>query len=155
MRSTLSPNWRFRGILYPRHRIACTLQGDGESVGQRRLGGHVLQVHAQMDNGLRDLRPDSANDAIGPHEARRGHGLQQMLGDQRIHGGNARDVDHRNIGARLTMASSRFCMTTCVRALSRVPINGSARTLSHKRTTGVDSSSSSCCWRAMTSSRVF
>ena len=54
-----------------------------------------------------------------------------------------------------TMACSRFCITTWVRALSRVPISGRANTLSHKRTTGVDNSSSSVCWRAMTSSRVF
>ena len=39
--------------------------------------------------------------------------------------------------------------------LSSVPISGKARMPSHSLTTGVDSSSSSCCWRTMTWSRVF
>ena len=46
-------------------------------------------------------------------------------------------------------------MTTCVRAQSRVPISGTASTPSHSRTTGVESSSISCCWRMITSSRLF
>ena len=46
-------------------------------------------------------------------------------------------------------------MTTWVRALSSVPIMGSARTPSHSFTTGVDSSSMSCCWRRITCSRFF
>ena len=54
-----------------------------------------------------------------------------------------------------TIRCSRLSITTCVRALSSVPISGSARTPSHSFTTGVDSSSSSCCWRAITSSRLF
>ena len=53
-----------------------------------------------------------------------------------------------------TMRSSRFSITICVRALSSVPISGSARMPSQSCTTGVDSSSSSCCCRPMTSSRV-
>ncbi len=53
-----------------------------------------------------------------------------------------------------TMRSSRLSITTWVRALSSVPINGSATTPSHSFTTGVDSSMSSSCWRRMTSSRL-
>ena len=52
-----------------------------------------------------------------------------------------------------TMRCSRLSITTWVRALSSVPISGSARMPSHSCTTGVDSSSISCCCRAMTSSR--
>jgi hypothetical protein len=55
----------------------------------------------------------------------------------------------------LTIASSRFCITTCVRSLSSVPIKGSARIPSQRRTTGVEISSNSCCWRRMISSRPF
>ena len=54
-----------------------------------------------------------------------------------------------------TMRCSSVSITTCVRALSSVPIIGTASTPSHSLTTGVDSSSSSSCWRLMTSSRVF
>src|SRR5262245_14287613 len=55
----------------------------------------------------------------------------------------------------VTISSSNDSMTTWVRALSSVPTNGTARTPSHRRVTGVDSSSSSCCWREMSSSRLF
>ena len=47
-----------------------------------------------------------------------------------------------------TMRSSRLSMTTWVRALSSVPISGTATTPSHSFTTGVESSMSSSCWRA-------
>ena len=46
-------------------------------------------------------------------------------------------------------------MTTCVRELSSVPIIGRASTPSQSFTTGVESSSMSCCWRRITSSRPF
>ena len=52
-----------------------------------------------------------------------------------------------------TIRCSRFSITTCVRALSSVPITGSASTPSHSVTTGVESSISSCCWRTITCSR--
>ena len=45
-------------------------------------------------------------------------------------------------------------MTTCVRLLSSVPISGNARIPSHNVTTGVDSSSISCCCRAIRASRL-
>jgi hypothetical protein len=53
-----------------------------------------------------------------------------------------------------TMRSSRLSMTTCVRALSSVPIRGRATTPSQSLTTGVESSISSSCWRLITLSRV-
>ena len=52
-----------------------------------------------------------------------------------------------------TMRVSSDSITSCVRLESSVPIIGTASTPSHSLTTGVDSSSSSCCWRWMTSSR--
>ena len=52
------------------------LQRHGEGVRHRRLGGDVLEVHAQMDDGLRDLRADPADDAIGAHQPGGGHRLQ-------------------------------------------------------------------------------
>ncbi len=54
-----------------------------------------------------------------------------------------------------TMRWSSDSITTWVRALSRVPIIGSASMPSHSFTTGVESSSISCCCRVMTSSRPF
>ena len=55
----------------------------------------------------------------------------------------------------VTISCSRFSITTWVRALSSVPISGSARIPSQSFTTGVESSSISCCWRKITSSRLF
>jgi hypothetical protein len=51
------------------------------------------------------------------------------------------------------MRWSSVSITTCVRELSSVPIMGSASTPSHSATTGVESSSMSCCWRWISSSR--
>ena len=48
------------------------------------------------------------------------------------------------------MACSSFSITTWVRALSSVPISGSATIPSHSVTTGVESSSISSCWRVIT-----
>ena len=52
-----------------------------------------VQLDAEMHHGLRDLRPDAADDAVGAHQPRGGDGLQQMLGGQRIDRGHAGDVD--------------------------------------------------------------
>ena len=41
----------------------------------------------------RDLRPDAADDAVGAHQARRRHGLDQVLRHQRVDGRHAGDVD--------------------------------------------------------------
>ena len=53
-----------------------------------------------------------------------------------------------------TIFCSRVSITTCVRSLSSEPTSGRARMSSHSSTTGVDSSSSSRCWREITSSRA-
>src|SRR2546422_615043 len=50
------------------------LQRDDEGVGQRGLRDHTAELDAEMDDGLRDLRSDAADDAVGAHEARRRHG---------------------------------------------------------------------------------
>ncbi|MNG02116.1 hypothetical protein D3C84_851240 [compost metagenome] len=54
-----------------------------------------------------------------------------------------------------TIRCSSDSITTWVRCESSVPIMGRARTPSHSLTTGVDSSSSSSCWRLITASRDF
>src|SRR5579864_8707632 len=54
-----------------------------------------------------------------------------------------------------TICCSRLSITICVRLLSSVPISGTATMPSQSCTTGVESSNISCCWREMTSSRLF
>ena len=44
-----------------------------------------------MDDSLRDLRTNSADEAIRAHQTRRGHGLQQVLRHQGVHHGDASD----------------------------------------------------------------
>ena len=68
---------------------------DGESVGQACFGNNIRQIDSQMHDRLGDLRPDPADNTLGTHETRRGHGLQEMLGDQRINGRHAGNVDNR------------------------------------------------------------
>ena len=53
----------------------------------------AVQVHAEMDDRLRDLRPDAADDAVGAHQPRGRHRLQQVLRDQRVDGRHAGDVE--------------------------------------------------------------
>src|SRR6185312_7042555 len=48
---------------------AGALERDAKSVGERRLGDHLAEIHAQVHDGLRDLRPDAADDAVGAHQA--------------------------------------------------------------------------------------
>jgi len=57
------------------------------------------------------------------------------------------------VASLCTMDSSRFSITIWVRSLSSVPISGTATMPSHSLITGVDRSSSSCCWRSITCSR--
>src|SRR5678815_3118173 len=59
--------------------IAPAFEGQGQRIGQRGLGGDALQVNAQMNNGLGDLRAYSADDAVRTHQPYRSNGLQQML----------------------------------------------------------------------------
>jgi hypothetical protein len=47
------------------------------------------------------LRPNAADDAVGPHEADGRYRLEQVLRHQRIHGRNSGDVDDREGGLRL------------------------------------------------------
>ena len=117
----------------------------------------AVELDAEVDDGLRDLRADAADDAVGAHQARRGDRLQQVLRHQRVDGRHAGDVDDGDLRAgRRRCVCSRFSITTWVRALSSVPISGSASTPSHSLTTGVDSSEHLlAAGAAITSSRVF
>src|SRR5690348_5445353 len=72
-----------------------------EGVGQRRLGGDVAQLDAQMHDGLGDLRANAADDAVGAHEARRGHRLEQVLRGEGVDGRDAGDVEDRHLGPGL------------------------------------------------------
>ena len=72
-----------------------------ECIRQRGLGGDFRQIHAEMNDGLRNLRADAADQAIRAHQARRGHGLQQVLGYQRVHHRHAGDVDDGVVRPRL------------------------------------------------------
>ena len=81
--------------------MSAPAQRYGESIGQRRFRGDFAQIDAKMDDRLRNLRPDSADHAIGAHQARRRHGFQKVLGHQRIYNRHAGDIDNGEIGAGL------------------------------------------------------
>ena len=54
---------------------AGSLQREDESLGERRLRRNLAQIDAQMDDGLRDLRSDTADNTIRAHQPCRGDGL--------------------------------------------------------------------------------
>ncbi len=78
---------------------AALLQRESEGVRERGTRMDALQVDAQVHDGLRDLRPDAAHDAVGTHEPDGGHRLEQVLRDQRVHRGHAGDVDDGDVGS--------------------------------------------------------
>ena len=47
-----------------------------------------------MDDGLRNLRPDSAQNALRAHQSSRGNRFQQVLRDQRIYSRHAGNIDN-------------------------------------------------------------
>src|SRR5689334_15962753 len=66
-------------------RIAAgALQRKRQRVGEIRFRRHSLQIHAQVHDGLRDLRAHARDDAFRAHESQCRHGLEQMLRDQRV-----------------------------------------------------------------------
>ena len=142
------------GWLHGTDLAADALQRQLQGIGKRRLGNDV-ELDAEVDHRLGDLRTDAADHAVGAHQPGGGDRLEQMLGHQGVDGRHAGDVDDGDLGALVDDRWSRFSMTTWVRSLSSVPISGSARMPSQSLTTGVDSSASSRCWRWMTSSRLF
>jgi hypothetical protein len=77
-----------------------------------------------VDDGLRDLRPDAADDAVGAHQADGRHGLEQVLRHQRVDGRHAGDVDDGDLGARLDDALQQRFHDQLGPALSSVPIIG-------------------------------
>src|SRR4249920_3546821 len=66
----------------PRDAEAQARERDPERAGQRRLGDHVAESDAQVDDRLGDLRANTADDAVRAHQPRGGDRLQEMLGDQ-------------------------------------------------------------------------
>jgi len=108
-----------------------------------------------VHDGLGDLRADAADDAVSAHEAGRGDGLEQVLGDQGVDGRHAGDVDDGHAGAGLHDAlQQRLHDDLRAGAVEGADERKSQHAI-QSFTTGVDSSSMSCCWRAMISSRDF
>src|SRR5262249_12491189 len=60
-------------------RETAAVEGDRERIRERGLRDHALEVDPEMHDRLRDLRADTADDALRAHEPRGGDGLQQML----------------------------------------------------------------------------
>src|SRR5262249_50839514 len=76
-----------------RYTESCALEGDLEGIGERRLRGDGIEIHAQMDDGLSDLRADATDDAVSTHQPCGGDRLQQMLCDERVNRRHACDVE--------------------------------------------------------------
>src|SRR5262245_7815341 len=59
------------------------------------------KLQPEMDYGLRDLRTDAADNAIGTHQPGSRYGLDQVLGYQAVNGRHPGDVDDGNLSAGL------------------------------------------------------
>src|SRR5580692_725186 len=85
--------------LLVRDLVAAALERQRQRIGQIGLGDDALKLDSQMYDGLGDLRPNAADDALRAHQTKRGHRLQQMLSHQRIHRRYAGNVDDGHLGA--------------------------------------------------------
>jgi hypothetical protein len=70
-----------------------------QRIRERRLCHHGAEVYTQMDDGLSNLRANSADDAIGAHQPGGRHCFQQMLGYQGIDRWYTSYIDDGQIGA--------------------------------------------------------
>src|SRR5512146_2534487 len=111
----ISRNWPMRsmGMRSTRSLLSalcrlCAADAEAESlerlakcVRKARFCDDFSQPHAEMDDRLCDLRSDAADNAIRSHQPRSGHGLDEMLRDEGIHRGHARDVNNCHLGTGL------------------------------------------------------
>src|SRR5215510_4235611 len=61
----------------------------------------TFETTPKMHDGLRDLRTDATDNAIGTHQSGSRYGLDEMLGHQCVHNGKTRDVHHGDLGSGL------------------------------------------------------
>src|SRR5688572_11734028 len=102
IRSIASPlGSRWRAVAVPGHRETASGERDRERVGERGLGGHVAEVDSEMHDGLRDLRANAADDALGAHQPGGRHRLQEVLRHERVDRGHPGDVENGVRGAGL------------------------------------------------------
>ena len=108
-----------------------------------------------MDDGLRNLRADAADDAVGAHQPGGGDRFQQMLRDQRVDGGHARDVENGDLRAGVDDSLEQvFHDHLRAGAVERAD-QRQRQDAFPQSDDRVESSSMSCCCRAMMSFRLF
>ena len=83
------------------HRDAGALERQRERIGQGGLGGDALEVNTEVNDGQRNLRTNTADEALGAHQAYRRHCLELMLSDHRIDGRHTGDIDEGDLGTGL------------------------------------------------------
>jgi hypothetical protein len=79
-----------------------------------------------VNDGGGDLRTNATDDEIGAHEPAGSDGLEQLVRQESVDGGDAGDIDDRNGGSGFDDLLGRLSMTIWVRSLSRVPMSGRA-----------------------------
>src|SRR5215218_4021074 len=61
------------------HRATGALQRDTECISKTPLRGHVTEIDAEVNDGLRDLWANATDDAFSAHEPRGSNGLEDVL----------------------------------------------------------------------------
>src|SRR5262245_54173181 len=57
-----------------------------------------MQFDSEVNDGLGDLRTNSADNTVGAHQPRGGNCLEKMLRNLRVHGRHAGNVEDRDAG---------------------------------------------------------
>ena len=65
-----------------------------------------VELETEMDDCLRYLRADTADDAVGSHQARRLDGFDQVLRNQGVDRGNSGDINDGDFCPRLRYGSA-------------------------------------------------
>src|SRR5262245_57227435 len=84
----------------PCDRLPGALQCKRKSVGHGGLRDNI-KLQSEMHDGLRDLRPDTTNDAVGSHKPGSGYRLDQMLRYLCVDGRHPGDVYNGDLSSGL------------------------------------------------------
>src|SRR2546423_953419 len=69
------------------------LERELDAFGHLRARRDLRQVNAELNHRLRDCRADAGEYAARAHQSGRRHGLDEVVGDERVHRAHARDVE--------------------------------------------------------------
>src|SRR5438067_2516994 len=82
-------------------RAADHFERELDAVGHLRARRYLREVYAELNHRLRNRGADACEYAARAHQARGGHGLDEVVCDERVHRAHARDVEDGDCRAGL------------------------------------------------------